>query len=493
MLIVFEICNKSTINKPGRALVRITVLSALLAFFGCGGGSERPAGPPVVSEIRAVPNPANVLSFYIHCRTGRPASVRVEYGLTPECGRSTPEVPLAAGGTGSAPGPGRVGAEGDHRVCLLGLEPESRYYYRVVCGNEHGRLRSDCRSFNTGSIPEQFPEAKIEISVPEKYSPGINIVYLYPYLVAMDMAGKIVWYYRMTEGFKLINPVKFMDNGHLLLGIYCSQRDSSSLREITLAGEVVRDIPAPNYHHDFVPLPGGRIAYIRATAREINGESFVGDEIVEIDDAGAIVWQWNLFDHLQPDVYCQPCSKRYFYGGWGLDWTHSNTLIRTAADDSYLLSVRHLDSILKISRTSGDILWQLGGSRSDFVFRAGEQFRHQHALELTPGGRYLLFDNGNHRQPVEFSRAAEYELDPKGKTASLVWSFVLTGDNCYSSSYGDVDRLANGNILIADFHNTLTEVTPKGEVVWRAVLFQRRAKLHQVLRLPGLYRSACAE
>jgi hypothetical protein len=219
----------------------------------------------------------------------------------------------------------------------------------------------------------------------------------------------------------------------------------------------------------------------------VDGLALVGDEVVEIDHSGTAVTVWSVFDYKKPVNYCVPCSKRFFYGGRGDDWTHANNLIYLPSENAYLLSIRHTDSIIKFDRSNGRILWELGGPDSDYLIPEKDRFSHQHAPELLENGDILLFDNGNHRLPEEFSRVAEYRLDHIRKTASIVWEYRLTGDEPFSSSYGDVDRLANGNTLIADFNNTLTEVTPDGRIAWQVELFQRRAKLHKALRVPDLY------
>jgi hypothetical protein len=58
-----------------------------------------------------------------------------------------------------------------------------------------------------------------------------------------------------------------------------------------------------------------------------------------------------------------------------------------------------------------------------------------------------IFDNGDYRTPLPYSRAAEYDLDEVNKVATLTWEFRNTPDS-YGNAMGYVQRLDNGNTLI---------------------------------------------
>ena len=69
----------------------------------------------------------------------------------------------------------------------------------------------------------------------------------------------------------------------------------------------------------------------------------------------------------------------------------------------------------------------------------------------------LVYDNGNRRlgadgQPDLYSRVVEYQLDPEAGTISQVWEHRAEKDGTplFAAFVGDVDRLANGNVLIVD-------------------------------------------
>ena len=63
------------------------------------------------------------------------------------------------------------------------------------------------------------------------------------------------------------------------------------------------------------------------------------------------------------------------------------------------------------------------------------------------------------------SRAVEYEIDEKNKTARLRWSY---SNSQFTPAQGSVERLPNGNTLIGwgfATHPFVSEVTIEGKVV----------------------------
>ncbi|NOQ97095.1 MAG: hypothetical protein GQ561_02945, partial [Calditrichae bacterium] len=424
------------------------------------------------SNIQSLQNPNNTLSYFVKLEADNQATFIVVYGLDKDCNISTPRINHDAG---------------EQKVLLLGLIADNKYYFQIIAETPTGIKKSEIHSFTTNSLPKKFPKVNVTASDSSKFNNGASFVYLYPYLTAVDMKGNIVWYYDKGKGITLISKVVKLDNGNLMIGAFSFEKKDSRIREINMAGEILKDFEAPGFHHDFFVLPNGHIAYIQETTKDINGKNLVGDGIIELDEAGKVVWSWNAFDHIKTDNYCTSCASRSFYRDKGDDWTHANNVIYDSSDNSYYLSIRHTDSIIKVSRATGKIIWELGGTNDDFNLSANDKFLHQHGPDFQKEGYLLLFDNGNHREPTQYSRVVEYKLDQKKKTASLIWEYKFTGENAFSSSYGDVERLPDGNILIADYYNTLTEITPAGEIVWQVEMFQPRSKLHQVLRVPNLY------
>jgi outer membrane protein assembly factor BamB len=153
------------------------------------------------------------------------------------------------------------------------------------------------------------------------------------------------------------------------------------------------------------------------------------------------IWRWRSIDHydiLDVDQYVDLTQHQ-------IDWTHSNA-IEIDTDGNILLSTRNFDEVTKINRTTGDIIWQLGGERNQFTFINDTRgFSRQHSVRRLSNGNLILFDNGHYLIP-EYSSVVEYEIDETNFTATLVRRYTRN-ESVFSRLRGGVQELPNGNIL----------------------------------------------
>jgi hypothetical protein len=205
----------------------------------------------------------------------------------------------------------------------------------------------------------------------------------------------------------------------------------------------------------------------------------------EQDPKGKVVFTWKSWGKIKvTDVTPDIDIKSPFIPN-----LHSNSMILDK-DGNILLSSRHLDEITKIDHKTGEIIWRMGGehcknNQFKFINDPLNGFSHQHAVTILPNGNILLLDNGNlhninHPKPINlpnkktiidtkdkpthFSRAVEYKIDEKNKTAELVWQYKV---DFGSNGMGSVQRLPNGNTLICWGYAVpaITEINQKGEIV----------------------------
>ncbi len=191
----------------------------------------------------------------------------------------------------------------------------------------------------------------------------------------------------------------------------------------------------------------------------------IGLIIQEIDENKNVVFQWRSWDHfdITDAIYENLLAAT-------VDCVHGNA-IELDNDGNLMISSRHLNEITKINRTTGQIIWRLGGVNNEFTFVNDTiPFHYQHDIRRISNGNITLFDNGNFRTPLQ-SRALEYNLDEENKIATLVWKYVNTPVT-YGPFMGSVQRLKNGNTLIGwgGTNPTLTEVTPQGTIALQMTL-----------------------
>jgi hypothetical protein len=240
--------------------------------------------------------------------------------------------------------------------------------------------------------------------------------------------------------------------------------------------------------HDFKVLPNGDALVMETEQWPVDMSQYVaggrpdallnGDVFQEIAPSGQVLFEWHARFHLPITNSLVNLTQA------NIDWTHGNALTIDPLDNNYLLSLRSFCQILKISRTTGAVLWRLGGIGNDFTFigenptNAPFYFIGQHYVHRLANGNILLFDNGNPQtawpwlQPRSYSRAVEYHLDETNMTATLVWQYRHVPD-VFTPNQGIVQRFRNGNTYIGwvsasgqGTGPTFTEVNASNQVMF---------------------------
>lgn len=245
--------------------------------------------------------------------------------------------------------------------------------------------------------------------------------------------------------------------------------------------EYVGDPEAP-FHHDIAMLENGNVLALRRAnfpdqlrsqvlSAALQDKEIRSDEVLEISPTGKITWNWFFHDHLDINRcgkyrcdYSDVLKKKKDF-----DWSHLNTLsvlqenkLSASGDNRFragniLLTARNWSTVLLIDKESKSVVWRYTGD-----YRGGLEYGHEaHMIDETlPGaGNILLFDNG-----VQRGHSVMLEVNPLNN--KTVWVFDI-GKSLYSPAAGSLQRLQNGNTLIAeDMSGRVLEVTPEKEIVW---------------------------
>jgi arylsulfate sulfotransferase len=334
------------------------------------------------------------------------------------------------------------------------------------------------------------------------------------YAFAVDLWGRVVWYYRFAHTDNPVFPWQLgsylarpLPGGTMFFFFNDGQKLDQILREIDLAGHTVREtnVEAVNrqlqalghgsigmFHHDAIRLANGMTVVLGTVERILNDSQGPGavnvfsDMVIALDRSFRVVWAWNAFDHLDhtrkavmDDKYifpkaCPPlCLDKE-----ANDWTHTNTIHYVPADGSILLSMRNQSWVIKIDfrdgQGSGEILWRLG-REGDFTILADDPdpwFSYQHDVHFE-GDQLVLFDNRNLRclQTSDNcnSRGQALRLDESSRTAVLELSADV---GSFSIAFGSAQRLSNGNYhflsgsILPELVGQSVEVTPEGAITY---------------------------
>ena len=337
----------------------------------------------------------------------------------------------------------------------------------------------------------------------------------YGYLMAVDHAGDVVWLVsRMGHTF---GDVMRLSNGNIL---YLSF-DNRAI-ELDMLGNTINTwiasrklspdqipegaipVDTDTFHHELLELPGGNFAVISTEMRELDDypssetdpeaapekANVVGDVITEFKPDGTVVNNISMFDVVDPyRIGYMSLGGYWIQKGYpaSKDWSHANAMDYDASDDTYIVSLRHQDVVIKIDRTSGELKWILGTPDgwkppwSEYLLKPQADLQwqyHQHNAHLSDSGNVLLFDNGNFRAmpfdtklpPAEnYSRGVEFAVDSGQGTVTQVWSYGGPGISEYSAFLSGLRRLPQtGNVLInfggmlCDDDGNPMEFPPKG-------------------------------
>ncbi|GLZ11550.1 hypothetical protein Acsp04_17850 [Actinomadura sp. NBRC 104425] len=211
---------------------------------------------------------------------------------------------------------------------------------------------------------------------------------------------------------------------------------------------IIAKVPALDMH-EFRLTPRGTALVI--TYREVPydlspvggaKDGVVFDSIVqEIDvQTGEVLLRWSSLDHVPlTESQLKPAP-----GPNPFDYFHVNS-IDIDTDGDLLVSSLNTSTVYKIDRSTGRIVWRLGGRSSTFALADGASFSRQHDARAVGGDTIRLFDNqGQHG----LSRVMWIKLDRKRRLATLVRQIVHPQPKA-AATMGGAAGLPNGNTVVS--------------------------------------------
>ncbi len=310
------------------------------------------------------------------------------------------------------------------------------------------------------SVPSDFPAVKINVSSrPDSgYLFMSNMWNGNPYLLIFDNAANPIFYRKVLGN---AYDFKVHPDGRLSYYIQSNINRYYILDSTyTLVDSIVSVHGYTPNEHELRILPNGHMLLIGSEVQTIDMSKYVaggnthasvlGNHVLELDAAKNVVFEWRCWDHYKITESIDANLTDAFF-----DYVHMNA-IDIDTDGNLVVSCRNMSEITKINRTTGSIMWRLGGKSNQFTFSKDPNtftyqnkplaFSYQHDIRATSTGTYTLFDNGDLRTN-KFSRAVEYKIDTLTKSAEMVWQYRNTPD-FYSGWMGSVQRLPNGSTLI---------------------------------------------
>ena len=190
--------------------------------------------------------------------------------------------------------------------------------------------------------------------------------------------------------------------------------------------------------------------------------------VQEIDIAtGNVLFEWHSLDHVPLTESYMPISS---VPGAAYDYFHINS-ISVDTDGNLIISSRHTWTLYKVNRTTGAVIWRLGGKKSDFTLGPGLPFAWQHNAVVVDASTIRIFDNESDGVTVmPASRVIWVQHDDATMTASLVQS-IQHPDGLSVLAEGNAQALGNGDTFVDwGIVGHISEFDPSGALIYDASL-----------------------
>ena len=426
---------------------------------------------PVAGTVSVAPGPVSVISGVVTDHADAPVTLAV----VASHGADRVVVPTTA-------------AAASQEVPLLGLHPTTDYDVAVTATATSGQSETVHLTFSTGSLPSDLPPVRTTVSRPTAMAPGFTLLNTMPWgagakptckpptsrysgwIIGVNDAGDVVWYYRSKVGIADVSPTK---QGTLLLSMndvvireidmlgntlnelgtrVATEYVKTDIAGAKLAGPNTKPIDIDSAHHEVTQMPNGDLMTLSTEivtldpnkakgmckgVKDAKGkpvsdpDAVVADIVTELTPAGDVVKEWHLHDYFDP--YTQPGSDmcvptnpiappNWFYPKRpGLrDWMHTNAAVLDPVTNTIDVSIRHLDTVLGIRYAddaggkAGTVAWKLSPKGGTLDLTSGSYAYHGHAIEPDSDNRLLYFDNGNGRPGTAAGGGDKPPLQPRG-------------------------------------------------------------------------------
>ena len=368
------------------------------------------------------------------------------------------------------------------RISLLGLKPLADYEYIIHARIKEKIYNSKAYKFSSGELPAGLPEFTLRgksysfngfILLKTFFNPGA--------LILIDDNANIRWYHLYDT--TTVRAFNLTPDWNIL-----SLVDSSYLEIRNLYDELVHEYQTSSsgidrFHHDVILDEAKNIIGLSYTRKIMDltskggqkNDTVNGDGIIVLNPDGNKIWEWNVFDHAEP---LKDDSLLYLKK----DWVHANS-INFDQDGNFLLSLRNINQIWKIDRTTGDVLWRFGIG-GDFLSKSENlRFIHQHDVHINRFGDLMMFDNGLINRG--FSRILSFKYNKNLNHWEPVLNIKLDKDHT-TFRMGSARFIDNEHILVSSPKRfmQISVINTGGEILWNVM--SNKSSYRAIYLEPGI-------
>jgi hypothetical protein len=359
----------------------------------------------------------------------------------------------------------------------------------TVTAREVGRSR--LYRYHVRCLPNDFPKytfTRYGPVSPRFFSASRDFVPIdQQYAIIFDNHGVPIWWINAPA-----HGTRVLPGGNILWNSHAGAVPRWEIHR--LDGSLVRSLEAVGRRadaHDLQLLGNGDyLVGSKVARRHVDTSAYGGSsdatvlntELQQVSPDGQLVWDWKSHNHIS-------LAETGRFWPWAIDHRydieHWNSI--EPAGNSVIASFRHLDAVYKIRKSTGEIAWKLGGTRTPRSLQVRNDPRNytlgaQHDARLLSDGTLTVFDNRTNL-PNKKPRAARFRIDAKEGTATLLQS-ISDPDVPTSYCCGSARRLANGHWLISwgSNNNPIGGYKPNGKRTFLLRFASRHSSRAQPVR-----------
>jgi hypothetical protein len=189
------------------------------------------------------------------------------------------------------------------------------------------------------------------------------------------------------------------------------------------------------------------------------GRVFVG-HVQEVElNTGRVLFDWSSLDHVGIDESLQPSPR----SDQGYDYFHLNS-VAEMDDGNLLICARNTCAVYKVDRSTGKILWRMGGTRSDFSVSSAARFWWQHDARPHGSSVITVFDNAGPDKEKQ-SRGLVLSVNTAARRVELKQAFVHPA-GFIAGTLGNLQLLSDGGAFIGwGSQSYFSQYAPDGALI----------------------------
>jgi arylsulfate sulfotransferase len=364
-----------------------------------------------------------------------------------------------------------------HTIVLTNIIPGTNYSFQLITVKDAVKTVSKIYSFNSRKLPEWLQEqfrykCTDEQLLPADFKQGFMLMNKretpgIAYIV--DYKGRLRWYHTVDgTGYKVIHFTKDTS----IIGILGKNDEPTSygseILEVNLLGDTILYLKKGqndmkySIHHEVLKKNNNAIVtlFVDQKIMDLSGiggakkDTVNGDGILIVDSTGKKLWQWSVFDVMDPLKDPQLLKTKK-------DWMHANSL-NYDTDSNYIISFYNNGQIWKLDASSGNIIWKYG-KNGTITMAGNSDFSQAHAVHINPSGNMMFFDNGVEKKQSE---VFAIKLDEATKTAAVDLHIKLPME-IYNERMGSAYMVTDSTILCCCSKKHITVLTNRqGKLLW---------------------------